>query len=268
MRRQLIRVLPLILGVVVILSASLQARTASAQTGAACYSGQWGQSIDCGGGYVTPTPVTHSAPAHGHTGTVVQVPLAWFVANGPTGPCMALGPANPTPNAAILEWQRTAHLPQCTGPPRAPARPNPAALAVSFWQTIPLPVPRPEVPPGYAICGKYAYLVTHGTTTPATYTENTPLGPLTITARGSYLVNWGDPYAPGWSGPYPYEGQPYPNGNIPHVYDYAGTYTVIVREQWNATWRLGGAAGALGGLQTTGTINGFKAVQYEPVLNN
>jgi hypothetical protein len=151
-------------------------------------------------------------------------------------------------------------------PPPAPA--SPQAYAVRFWQTIPLPVPKPTIPPGYAVTGKPAYLVTHGTTSPPTYAENTPLGQLTVQATGAYYVDWGDAAGPEWDGPYVSEGQPYPNGNIAHTYDYAGTYTVTVEELWSATWRLAGAAGTLTGLHTVAQIPGFQVQQLQAVITN
>ena len=182
---------------------------------------------------------------------------------------MALGPANPTPNITIVNWLATVHYPPCPAVKgNAPPPLDPVTLAVQFWKTIPLPVPKPAIPPGYAITGKTSYLVTHGTTAPATYTYQTPLGPLTINATGTYDVNWGDVYQPGWQGPYAAEGQPWPNGQITHTYDYVGTYTVTVREQWTATWKLAGATGTLTGLQTTATVPNFRAVQYQAVITN
>jgi hypothetical protein len=148
------------------------------------------------------------------------------------------------------------------------APPNPATLAVRFWQTIPLPVPKPTIPPGYAITGKVAYLVTNGTTAPAAYAENTPIGQLTIQATGEYLVDWGDGTQPVWTGPYPAEGQPWPSGQITHTYDNVGTYSIELREQWTAVWHLAGAAGDLGGLVTGATIPGFRAEQLQAVITN
>jgi hypothetical protein len=129
-----------------------------------------------------------------------------------------------------------------------------------------LPVPRPSIPPGYAITGKIAYLVTHGTVAPARYQRNTPLGILTITARGSYLVDWGDGTLPTWTGPYHEEGGPYPNGRIFHTYDNTGTVTVTVREAWTASWALGPASGVLAALQTTATVAGFPVRQLQAVI--
>lgn len=160
-----------------------------------------------------------------------------------------------------------------TGPPAAPTRAapapaNPKAYAVQFWRTIPLPAPRPSVPPGYAITGKPAYLVTNGTVSPPEYVDNTPLGRLTIDATGEYRVNWGDASPAVWDGPYPEEGQPWPDGRIVHTYDYAGTYTIQVEEDWTAVWHLGGATGTLTGLHTTAAIPGFTARQLQAVITN
>ncbi|HET9076526.1 MAG TPA: hypothetical protein VFN68_06315 [Acidimicrobiales bacterium] len=203
------------------------------------------------------------------------IPLALYVANGPNGPCMALGPANPTPNATVSAWLAAVRYPNCPANPPVAGRPAPAlpaldpvTIAVQFWHTIPLPVPRPTIPPGYAITGKDAYLVTKGTTDPPPYIDDTPLGPLTVTATGRYLVNWGDVHQPGWAGPYASEGQPWPNGRITHVYDYASTVTVTVQEEWTAVWHLAGASGTLGGLRTTATIPSFRVEQLQAVLTN
>ncbi len=129
-------------------------------------------------------------------------------------------------------------------------------------------MPHPSIPPGYAVTGKLAYLVTDGTLTPAHYQRATPLGPLTITARGSYFVDWGDGTLPTWTGPYRQEGGPYPGGQVFHTYDFTGTVNVTVREVWTATWALGPAHGALSALHTTGTVPGFPVRQLQAVITN
>ena len=246
---------------------------ASADSGATCVVGFLGASLLCGGSYTVTQPTRtipqppHATPSQTHTTRQAPPPLAPYVANGPAGPCIALGPANPVPNATIASWAAAQHLPPCptgAGPALPPI--NPGTLAVRFWQTIPLPVPKPSIPPGYAITGKPAYLVTNGTLAPAPYQQTTPLGPLTITARGSYLIDWGDGTLPTWAGPYRQEGRAYPNGNIFHTYDNTATLTVTVREVWTATWALGPATGALNTLQTTATIAAFPVEQLQAVI--
>ncbi|MGH9059923.1 MAG: hypothetical protein ACRDZY_10470, partial [Acidimicrobiales bacterium] len=120
-------------------------------------------------------------------------------------------------------------------------------------------------PPGFALTGKPAYLVTGGTVAPPPYSQATPLGPLQIVAHGSYTIGWGEGTT---SGPYDTEGLPYPHGNIAHTYDNVGGYTVTVRETWTATWTLGGAGGTLQQLHTDGAIPGFPARQVQAVITN
>jgi hypothetical protein len=148
-------------------------------------------------------------------------------------------------------------------PGAVPAPPNPVVYAQGFWNTTHLPVPAPSIPPGWAITGKPAYLVTDGTVAPPTYTYATPLGTLTITATGSYTINWGDGST---SGPFDTEGLPYPNGNISHTYDDVGTVTVTVDEAWTATWALDGAGGTLDQLQTQATVANFQIRQIQAVI--
>ena len=183
---------------------------------------------------------------------------------------MALGPANGTPNATVTQWLGTVHFPNCPAPAPGVRQPaiDPGTLAVRFWRTIPLPVPRPTIPPGYAVTGKTAYLVTNGTTAPSVYRDNTPLGQLTIQATGTYVVDWGDGTQPVWTGPYAAEGQSWPSGHITHTFDIAGTYTVAVQEDWTATWHLAGATGTLNGLHTTATIPNFAVRQLQAVITN
>lgn len=179
----------------------------------------------------------------------------------------------------VALWVTTLLMPACPAPaPGVPAptgarRATAASLAVpaqqvaeTYWRRVPLPVPRAAVPPGCAITGMPAYLVTRNTVAPAPYRFATPLGPLIIVAHGAYLVDWGDVHDPGWSGPYPYEGEPYPNGTISHTYDWTGTVTITVREVWTATWRLGPWSGDLSGLATAGAVHGYRVYQLQSII--
>ena len=251
-------------------SSALAVRPAAAAADDGCYTARFGTAINCGGAYLIGEPgfadsklAPKEAPSNAPRPILVQ-----FVANGPAGPCIALGPPSTNTNATVTTWFATLNLPPCPATPVAPAPIDPQLLAQSFWKTIPLPVPRPSIPPGHAITGLPAYLVTNSTTAPAPYVFPTPLGQLRIIATGQYFVDWGDPRSPGWAGPYPFEGQPWPNGRINHTYDDVGTVTAVVREVWSAKWVLGGATGALGGLATTATIGNYPIHQEQAVITN
>ena len=139
---------------------------------------------------------------------------------------------------------------------------TPESVAVRFWVDIPLPRPEPQIQPGRAITGKFAYLETRATTS-HTFTQNdTPFGPLQIVATGRYYVDWGDGTT---TGPHPDEGTPWPNGRITHEYLRVGKYDVVVTERWTATWHFGAESGTLTELRTTGRIDDFPVEQIQVI---
>ena len=139
---------------------------------------------------------------------------------------------------------------------------TPAMVARRYWEEVALPEPRPEIAPGRAIAGKIAYLATNGRIEHV-YTNNTIFGPLEILATGSYGVDWGDGET---SGPYAFEGEPWPDGQITHEYQSVGNYDIVVKERWTAVWRLGGQSGVLRTLETDGSISDFPVQQIQAVI--
>ena len=253
----------------------------------ACTVMQFGGGLLCGGSYVVQTPATPpptSAPASpiahdtGLAGNPPPaIPVYPNVAIGPNGPCEATGPNQGTILNIQSVWVAGVVLPSCVpaapagaAAPAARATPalDPAVLSIAFWRTIPLPKPNPQLPPGYAVTGLPAYLVTNGTLDPAPYDASTPLGPLTIVANATYSVDWGDGSSPIWTGPYAQEGRAYPDGNITHTYDNVGAVTITVIENWTASWRLGPDHGVLPGLQTRATIPDLPVRQLQAVITN
>jgi hypothetical protein len=184
--------------------------------------------------------------------------------------------ANSTNNAYEHRWQTlVGNYLLCPGaqpagspPAGAAAQPlPPAAMAGSFWALHGADLlgrPTPSIAPGYALAGKLGYLETHASTT-RQFSNPTPLGPLTISARGTFLVDWGD--ASGQQGPYDTAGAPWPDGQITHAWDDVGRYDVTVVEVWTATWSLAGADGSLAALRTQATIRQFEVRQLESVRN-
>ena len=106
-------------------------------------------------------------------------------------------------------------------------------------------------------------MVTGGQVAPPAFSQQTVVGALNVSAKGTYEVNWGDGTV---TGPFAAEGVAYPNGNIAHTYDNVGTYTVTVNETWTATWHLGAAAGTLQQLHTQGVIAAFPVRQLQAVI--
>jgi hypothetical protein len=245
----------------------------------ACYPGAFANGVDCGGSlsqvYVVTNP-SQGAPSPAPTVSASAPPpnpLPILQAAPGGGQCLTqtTNPNTTTPAEVAYLNQLIKNLlvtfapcPPTPGGTAAPAL-DPATLAEQFWQTIPLPVPQPSIPPGYAITGKPAYLVTDGTVAPPAFVEPTPLGLLTVAAHGTYTVDWGDGST---GGPYATEGTGYPNGQIVHTYDRVGTVDVAVHEAWTATWTLGAAAGTLGQLATVGGIPAFTVRQIQAIIEN
>jgi hypothetical protein len=178
--------------------------------------------------------------------------------------------ATPEQAASYTQAQENAwrtllgQFPLCPGASRTPAAlPDPAVLAQQFWGEVLLPRPAPKIEPGWALTGKLAYLETQAPLT-QTFTRDTPLGPLTITATGEFLVDWGDGTT---TGPHAFAGTPWPDGRITHGYIRTGTVTVTLAERWHATWHLGTASGDLTALRTEGRIDGLPVREVQAVRN-
>jgi len=261
----------LILIATIVLNLQVSAPTqapSGAGSSTTCVIGSLGGTLLCGGIYVVQEPGTSAGADGGRAGAVPEPPPNIpFVALGSTGFCVAPPGSGLTPIAYL--YQPTPGLAACpvNNTPPTPGL-NPTNLAVSFWRTIPLPVPRPQVPPGYAVTGLPSYLVTDGSLHPAPYVANTPLGLLTIVATGSYAVDWGDGTSPTWAGPYSQEGEPYPSGNIAHTYDNTGLVTVTLDENWSAVWTIGRFGGVLPDLRTVATVPDFRVSQLQAVITN
>lgn len=153
------------------------------------------------------------------------------------------------------------NYPSCTPQAGAAAR-SPAQMAALAWQQVSLPTPNPRIAPGRAIVGKDAFLETRGQLQ-FTHRESTPLGELRIDAIGRYHVDWGDGEQ---TGPHGAEGRPWPDGQIKHDYQRAGTYDLTITERWTATWQLGGEGGSLLGGQTSGRIDDFPVQEIQAVI--
>lgn len=168
-------------------------------------------------------------------------------------------------NRQVAEANGFVQYPDCPRNPATPAPPTPGELARSFWDVRHLPSPTLEVVPDYAVTGKRVYLTIKGAPT-ATFTVPNPIGgDVAIAATSRYVVDWGDGTPPTTTTS---QGGPWPNGDITHVYDGAGsTRTITVTQQWSATWSAPNTAGgALDNLQTLGTLS-LRVEQVQAVRN-
>ena len=148
----------------------------------------------------------------------------------------------------------------------APPATSPAQLALLIWQTqIPLPHPAPYIAPGYAITGKRAYLEIRDNPSLSPQHFNELGYDITVEATSTYDVVWGDGAE---SRDVSSTGGPYPSGNITHVYDNIGTYTVRILQTWHGRYTVNGTTGTIDvPLTTDGAIQGFPVHQLEAVTN-
>jgi hypothetical protein len=140
---------------------------------------------------------------------------------------------------------------------------TPQEVASEVVRRVPLPGPSPVIEPGKMLVGLRAYLESNQQLV-HTYVEETPLGPIAITATAVLHVDWGDGTV---TGPHSDPGGPYPDGTITHVYRGPGEYTITVTATWTAEWAVAGATGVIdAGLSTVGTIDGFPVEERQAVI--
>ena len=273
MRRLLITTLVLTLSNALV--PGIQRAEVSAQTTSGCRAGHTGDYVGCeGSGTVSIDAYSEKSAGSGPKGLGVS-PKRYAayerVSTDPEGrPCLTTGyrelPEDTAPTGEAiygLPQPRNilAEYPPCPAQPDQPQE-TPAQIAARYWEEIPLPKPAPHIAPGWAITGKTAFLETNGQRRHV-YTNSTAVGPLEITATGTYYVDWGDGET---TGPYTIEGEPWPDGQITHEYIWVGRYNIVVTERWTATWSLGGQSGTLRELRTVGRIDDFPVTQVQAVI--
>jgi hypothetical protein len=173
--------------------------------------------------------------------------------------------------AEILFHELAATYDMCPGQPRNPTDPGAVAeaLAQRFFETAPLDRPAPHIAPGWALPGKRAFLETGTTTLTDRFSFDTVVGGITLDVASAIWVDWGDGTT---TGPHHSTGGPWPDGDITHLYQDAGTYTVTVTQRWGGTWRVdggpaGGRQGTLPVLPITATIEDFEVREVQAVRN-
>jgi hypothetical protein len=145
----------------------------------------------------------------------------------------------------------------------------PAMLRDAITRTIRDDMPRPtvEVPPGYALTGMEAYLVTNHQLDYGPVTHTVDLGiavlDVIVTATGVTEVDWGD----GTVATYHTPGTPWPDGNVTHTYRDTGIVTISVTDIWQVTYRVPalGIEDTVTAPLPTRTLDDFEVQQVQAV---
>jgi hypothetical protein len=216
---------------------------------------------DCGGSDSGSIPAQPPVAAPG------KVPTAWI--NLPDLPNLP-----PEPDPTFMTMCNNPDAPSaitydgsCTPLPVAPGTPTPQqqaqTWAVSFFQRIPMPQPRPQMSSPNGVTGGVHSLDLQ-IDNEKVFASTTPLGPLRMHAFAKTYVNWGD--GP-WEA-YNSTGAPYPNSEIHHTWNNKGTYTIRVVVSWTAEWSIGQYSGTVGGLATTADIPNWEVHQIRAVITS
>jgi hypothetical protein len=129
--------------------------------------------------------------------------------------------------------------------------PTPTLAANDFVRRFPLPEPRPQIAPGFALTGLPAYLVIDGQVRFTVEEDLAGWGPMQVTLEPvRFVVDWGDgtvqTITDGRTGA-AHDGDPVEQ--ISHTYRWNDPdAAVIVRADWRAEWQVGGFSGTVDGL--------------------
>lgn len=187
-----------------------------------------------------------------------------FIGQTPGDPASALEAANETRAQELL-----ATLPLCANSPRPPAKPTPgAAAALAFHQIVGLPKPTFTIPPGRATAGTRAFMIISGATAVDPGTMNVLGQNVNLHITSTYDIDWGDTTPTRYSRNVTSQGgRGYPDGDVFHVYESKGTYTVTVTQRWTATYDItNGEAGTIADTLTTSSTTQLPVAAYQAVV--
>jgi hypothetical protein len=129
-----------------------------------------------------------------------------------------------------------------------------------------LPRPTPRIPPGVALTGLRAYLVTDHTLDFGPLAQRVDLGvvtaTVTLTGTGTTTVDWGDGTLTSHTVP----GSAYPTGTVVHTYLERGHYAVQVIDTWRVVYDVDGIlSGVLEATLEPVVLHDFPVVEYRAV---
>lgn len=146
-------------------------------------------------------------------------------------------------------------------------RPSAPSLAEELWSerySHLLPTPGFSIPPGYGVVNIPSYVVTHGPSN-VDFSNFTPLGSLTIVARGIYYVSQdgGQVFQGPFSG-----GDAWPTGGISLSWPGPSSVDITLKEVWRAMWYLDGSSGTFSPVTTISSLDGFKVQSLSALSTN
>lgn len=196
---------------------------------------------------------TSSASGPSSAKTTQVKPMPCMPASGSTqgGRPVASSSYQPTIDGCVLYLQ-----PPARGRPQRPAnRPSPQQVAAALFDRSRALAPSSDIsiaPARVGLTGLTSYFWLENA--PAPITAQAEAGPLTVTAQAGpsqYTWRFGD----GGQMVTDHPGRPWTRnqpGDIPHVYERRGNYSVSVEVMWQAQWRINdGAWQPLGTFSTT-----------------
>ena len=237
-----------------------------------------GAVIACGGGYIKTVPgqalnppgVGTNSNRPKTTARSTPIVLAPYVANTPTGPCMALGPANPVPNATVLAPGKRTQLAQLRRPTRPGRTGRRRRSTRRPWRPSSGP-PSHSPAPTQAFPGlgpmRQAGLSRHRRNRrPETLATSHPTGP-TDDHRHAALTRSTGAIRPRRDGRARTHSKARPG---PTARSATSTTTSHRHHHpagnWTATWRLGPMTGRLNALHTTTTLAGYPVQQIQAII--
>lgn len=148
-----------------------------------------------------------------------------------------------------------------TEPEPAPG-PTPEQWVQEFLDRSAPEPPEPSFIPPFGITGERMYLITEADTSWQRQLTDTPFGALTLTGTADITVDWGDDTT---TGPHTQPGIAWPDGQINHVWQYTGTYDIVVTYNWDIDWAYASTTGTLTLDQTT-TLTEYPVIEVQPVI--
>lgn len=179
--------------------------------------------------------------------------------------CLDLSPSNPLYQSCINEFSVGTNelFPQNPQQPAVDPQVQAQQLAENYFRRIQLPVPRPVMSAPSGITGAVHQMNMQIPATISLVEGGTAFGDLEVSARGRFVVDWGD----GTTDSYLVTGASWPASPITHSWTKRGNYTVVVTAHWEANWRLGGFSGVVGNLTTTGSIPAFEVGEIQATVS-